>query len=515
MTERKPNILLIILDTLRRDRLSAYGHTRETSPEFDAFAARATLFERAIAPAQWTVPSHGSMFTGLYPSAHQLTQANGVLSGAHPMLAEILHGAGYHTAAFCNNPLVGVLNNGLQRGFEHFYNYASAVPSRPTDAKKSLIRREFSLRFRPFARKVGNQFAQNDTMFRVSLHPMLTPIWTRYINFKGHTGNSIDDLIGYWGERRAGGQDQPMFAFLNLMGAHLPYQPPQDFVDRVAPGLKNDKAAYKFMRHFNADAAAWASPNDPPLLDWQRQTINDFYDAEIAHQDYHLGRLLRWLETSGALDDTYVIIAADHGEGHGDHEMFGHGFVVNQELIHVPLVIYGPERFKPGARVKTNVSTRRLFHTVLDLAGVEPPLDAADPNANVRGLSLYTAVNGYRGPEDGLAFSEAIPPTTFLGVIQHRNPPVIERLRLRRTRRGIYEGDHKLTMVGDQVEALYEVAADPAESRDVASANPAVTESLQRKMSAFAQSTDTGDEGASGEVSAAVEDQLRALGYIE
>lgn len=517
MPDRKPNILLIILDTLRRDRLSAYGHSRETSPEFDRFAADSTLFERAVAPAQWTIPAHASIFTGLYPSQHGLTQANGSLSGMHPLLAEILQGAGYHTAAFCNNALVGVLDNGLQRGFDNFYSYSSAVPHRPYDWKKSRLRREFTRRFRPFARRVGNQFAQNDWLFRVSLNPVFVPIWTRYINFKGHTGNTITDLIDYWSERRAGGQDQPMFAFVNLMGAHTPYQPPQDYVDRISPKLRNDKHAYTFIRRFNADAAAWASPADPPFEDWQQQALYDFYDAEIAHQDYHLGRLLRWMESSGALDDTVVIIAADHGEGHGDHEMFGHGFVVNQELVHVPLLFHWPERFKPGARVKTNVSTRRLFHTILDLADVQPPLDEADPNANVRGLSLAAALNGAGGVEYDTAFSEAVPPTTFLHVLEHRNPTSIERLRLRLTRRGLYRADHKLTVVGDSIENLYDVANDPAETRSLAAEQPAVAADLHHTMNTFIAAVETSTDGTqlSVGVSEAVEDHLRALGYID
>ena len=138
----KPNILFVVLDTMRRDRLSIYGHDRETSPHFDAFAQDSTLFERAVSAAQWTVPSHASMFTGVYPSTHGLTQADGMLPRSYPALAEILRGAGYETVAFCNNPLVGVLNNGLQRGFTRFYNYASAAPFRPTEAQRSKLRRE-------------------------------------------------------------------------------------------------------------------------------------------------------------------------------------------------------------------------------------------------------------------------------------------------------------------------------------------------------------------------------------
>lgn len=513
----KPNILFIVLDTQRRDRLSTYGHTRETSPNLDRFAADATLFERAIAPAQWTVPSHTSMFTGLYPGEHGVIQGYTHLSGMHPTLAEILRGDGYHTVGFCNNPLVGVLNNGLQRGFDHFYNYCGAAVNRPTDTTRGVLRRNISKRWRRFARPVQNRFAQSDWLFRVSLNPLFVPIWTRLVNYKGHTENSIDDLIDYMGQHRAGGNEQPLFTFLNLMGTHLPYQPPQDYLNRVAPDVRKSPSLYKFMNRFNSEASRWASPTDPPLADWEQQTLSDFYDAEILHQDYHLGRLFAALKSSGALEDTIVIIAADHGESHGDHNFFGHSFVVYQELVHVPLVIHYPERFPAGKRVKTNVSTRRLFHTVLDLADVKPPLDEASPNANVKGLSLVRALNGVPDTEGGVVFSEAYPPTTFLNVIEHRNPALIEKLSLRMVRRGVYEGAHKLTMVQDRVEGLYDVAQDPAETRDVASAHADVVSSLQTKLNTFVKTTDEQrtDAGTLGDVDESVLDNLRALGYIE
>ncbi|MCB9453708.1 MAG: sulfatase [Anaerolineaceae bacterium] len=518
MSPARPNILLIILDTLRRDRLSAYGHDRETSPEFDAFAGHSTLFERAVAPAQWTIPSHSSMFTGLYPSTHQVTQSSSSLSGSYPVLAEILRGAGYHTVAFCNNPLVGVLNNGLQRGFDRFYNYASAAPFRPIEAQRSRTHRAL-LRFfrRNFARPIGNQFAHSDFLFRMSLNPALVPLWTRLINYKGNTANSIDDFIDYWKQQQATASEAPVFGFLNLMGAHLPYTPPQDFVDRVAPKLRHDKHAYTFMRRFNTDAARWASPTDPPLADWERQALVDFYDAEILHQDYHLGRLLRHLKQSGALDHTMVIIAADHGEGHGDHAFFGHGFVVYQELVHVPLVVYDPERFPAGMRVPSNISTRRIFHTILEAAGVQPPLDAADPNANVAGLALHTAVVDAAPLEHDLAYAEAFPPLTFLNVVQHQNPALIERLRLNLTRRSVYAGAHKLVTVGDQVEGLFDLAGDPAEIHSVAAQHPQQVTTLRRKLDTFVTHAESQRAEAAefAEVDAGVVDHLRALGYIE
>ncbi len=426
MPEQKPDILLIILDTLRRDRLSIYGHQRDTSPGFDAFATQSTLFERAVAPSQWTIPAHASLFTGLYPSRHGVVEAYGQLSPQHPTLAEILQVGGYHTVAFCNNPLVGALNNGLQRGFDAFYNYASAVPNRPRDAEQTDLRRRFRRWFRPYARRIGNQFAQRDTLFRVSLHPLLTPIWSKYINFKGSTARSIDDLIAYWDSAHQGDSDPPLFTFVNLMGAHLPYHPPQDVLNRLAPELRGEAEAYHYMNRFNADGAAWASPPDEPLTDWQRTVINGFYEAEIAAQDAELNRLLLHLDQRGALDHTVVIIAADHGDGHGEHDLFGHGFNVYQELVHVPLIIHAPQfGYDAGQRVRQNISTRRLFHTILDVAGIAPPLDERDPNADVARLSLINPDG-----EQGIAFSEAFPPHTFLQVLEHRRPRVVERLRL-------------------------------------------------------------------------------------
>src|SRR5690606_1101235 len=155
-----------------------------------------------------------------------------------------------------------------------------------------------------------------------------------------------------------------------------------------------DKASTQYITRFNAHAADWLSPDDPPLEDWQRHALDGYYDAEIAYQDQHLGRLFDYLEKSGTLENTMVVIAADHGEGHGDHGFKGHRFVVFQELVHVPLIVRYPDRFPAAKRIQTNVSTRRIFHTLLDVTEIKPPLAEDDPNADVQGLSLISALNG-------------------------------------------------------------------------------------------------------------------------
>ncbi|MFL5704743.1 MAG: sulfatase-like hydrolase/transferase, partial [Ktedonobacteraceae bacterium] len=133
MTSR-PDIVLLVLDTQRVDRLSCYGSEEEISPYIDELASDATIFNYAVAPAQWTVPSHASMFTGVYPSTHNTLQSFSVLPRTLPTLAERLRDSGYSTVAFCNNPLVGVVNNGLRRGFHSFLNYSGLMTSRPNQA---------------------------------------------------------------------------------------------------------------------------------------------------------------------------------------------------------------------------------------------------------------------------------------------------------------------------------------------------------------------------------------------
>ncbi|MEM9951907.1 MAG: sulfatase-like hydrolase/transferase [Chloroflexota bacterium] len=513
----RPNILFIILDTQRRDRLSLYGHTVDTSPHLNDFAQDSTVFQRAIAPAQWTIPSHASMFTGVYPSTHQLTQAFQQLSGTNPTLAEIMNVADYHTIAFCNNPLLGLLNHGLQRGFNEFYNYAGASPHRPVDQTRSALRRYFATQFRKLARYISNCFANSNALFSMAVNPLIVPAWTRLVNFKGNSAKSIDDLIDYWTAYHQGGTDKPLFAFLNLMGTHTPYYPPAEYVDHVAPKLRHDKSATRFITQFNGDAADWLSPDDPPLADWQRHTLDGYYDAEIAHQDVHLGRLFNYLEKSGTLDNTMVVIAADHGEGHGEHGYKGHSFVVYQELVHVPLIIRYPERFPQGKNITTNVSTRRLFHTILDVTDTPAPLADDNPNADVKGLSLISSLNGRPDTERGVAFAEAYPPLTLLNLLKPRKPELIDRLNLTSIRRGVYEGDHKLALVEDRVENLFNVADDPAEEVDIHEQKPELAHELQGKITEFvqdavAQRTDSVDNG---NVSDDVIDNLRALGYIE
>lgn len=498
-----PHILLIVLDTLRRDHLECYGYERETAPALAEFAVGAARFEQAISPAQWTLPAHASLFTGRYPALHGLTQVGARLGPEHPTLAEVLQTAGWRTAAFCNNPLPAALDCGLQRGFTHFYSYAGLVRCRPA-GRNSAPRRAWRRLMDPLQRRG----ARSNRLFRAALRPRLAPLWTRMLRSRGDGAASIDDLCDWLRRQRADGERH--FAFLNLMGAHLPWRPTRASLQRIAPD--SGPPARRFLRRFNADAARWCLPPQPPLGAAERQALLDAYDAEILQQDALLHRLLRALRAMNALADTLLLIVADHGEAHGDHGYMGHSFGVQQELVHVPLIAHDPRgRLAAGQRVSAPVSTRRVFHTVLDAAGLTPPLDEAQPDADVARLTLARAAEACEG--DGPVFSEAWPPQMLLQLLRRRHPELLRHRRLDAVRRSMHSEGYKLLLCDTEPEALYDPQADPGEQHDLARQRPQLAARLRQQMLAALPAPSSPAPGA--EPDAGVAGTLRALGYME
>ncbi len=485
--EQRPNILFIVLDTQRADRLSCYqtqsdAAKPQSTPNLDQFAADATLFERAISPAQWTIPAHASMFTGEYPSTHQAVQADIELGRDYATLAELLKISGYQTIGFCNNPLVGILKNGLRRGFEVFYNYGGALPTRPADSTPlprplAWLVEQYTQFWRRISYPCQNAFAKSDVLFQLSLHPWIVPLWTRLVHFKGDTVASIRDVSQYL-VQQADGQSsgkiqQPFFCFLNLMETHLPYWPPEPFIQKFAPYFNQNRAARDFLREYNNQPYRWMAPLPDALDPLQSQVLSDIYDAEVAYQDHLLGELFQTLQTTGLQDSTMVIIVADHGEGLGEHHFVGHAFVVYEELIRVPLIIRYPELFPAASRVTTPVSTRRLFHTVLNAAKFKPASGGNRSQSKlsrriqreIQRLSLHqTATN--QDPEAETVLSEAFPPHILIRAMEKRHDQLLERYACHTTRRTLYQGLMKLIETGDQT-SLHDLSADPNEVEDL------------------------------------------------
>jgi arylsulfatase A-like enzyme len=523
-TEQTPDIVFVVLDTHRRDRLGCYGYSRNTSPNIDAFAREATLFENAISPAQWTIPVHASWFSGEPPSTHMTVQSGDVLDARYRTLAERLGADGYQTVGFCNNPLVGVINNGFKRGFGAFYNYSGAVQSafRPAEHLPAFVRliwQRYRKALRRITDPIQNVFATSNQVFQAALNPVWVPLWTRFAHFMGDTPRSIQDAVRFIRQRMTAPGRPPYFLFLNLMEPHLPYSPQERFVREFVPYLREEPAARDFIQLLNTQAMRWLIPLDRPYSGLEAQTLSDMYDAEIAYQDDMLSELFELLNEPAHREHMAVIVAADHGEMLGEHQLMGHGFGVYQELIHVPLMMRLPGQAS-GQRVPDLVSTLRLFHTVLDLSGREAYKTGSGLAVDVRSQSLVREAQAADAGRSAV-FSEAYAPEFALRIMERHRPHLIDEMACRATNWAVYEEVHKLIRVEGVRDELFSLQEDP---REVHSLEGDAVESKRRRfgmqLDAFLEKAIGRRPSSKTQRKANLDDEvvrqrLRGLGYIE
>ncbi len=328
-----PNVVLIVLDTVRAANLSLYGYSRATTPHLDRWAQQGVVFERAVATAPWTLPSHASMFTGRW--AHELsTDLEQPLDGRDLTLAEALRDLGYVTGGFVANTFYGGEEFGLARGFAHYESY---VPS----AGEFLISASLG-------RSVAN-------------HQWTRRLFGYYDNIPRRDAGELTSQFLDWLPRV---QHRPFFAFLNYFDAHEAYLPPEPFATRFGPALPrgNERLIQDLRRSLRHD---WHLRPASEI-----QTEIDSYDGAIAYLDEQLHRLFSALDAQRLLNRTLVIVTSDHGELFGEHGLFLHGQSLYEPLLTVPLVMSYPDRLPGGQRIRARVSLRDLPATVLDVIGV-------------------------------------------------------------------------------------------------------------------------------------------------
>ena len=511
------DIMLLVLDTQRVDRLSCYGYERPTSRYLDEFVSEATIFQHAYSTAQWTVPSHTSMFTGLYPGQHQMFHAYSKLPEATPTIAGILAQNGYFTAAFCNNPLLGVVNTGLQKGFHSFLNYSGLMTSRPN---QEGVSKNFFDRYRHhFKRFIANSltkmqdaFARSDMLLDLSFSPMMAPLWQTALSFKGNTARSLNDAARLLIERPQG-SERPIFSFINLMGTHMPYHPPSKQVELFAPTVHTSRSARNQLRQFNSDVFGWLAPLSQELDEESKTILDGMCDAEVANQDELVGAFFQKLQAAGVLDHTLVIICADHGEHLGEKHLMGHSISLYNPLVHVPLIVRDPRGdFPRRTKVEHVVSTRRVFHTILQAA------ELGDEQEQQYSLANYTDSD----PEQGQIFSVGITPQNMLNIMQRRRPELVTAYHCDQPRSATWNERYKLIQTGDINTELYDIIDDPEETTNLHDILPEQVEQLQTKLHGFLSRTHL-ESAASSDTQSQPDDQndpqvqrrLRDLGYMD
>ncbi len=347
------NVILITIDTLRADHVSAYGGDQARTPVLDSLAAEGARFDHCIAQVPLTLPSHASLLSSTYPQFNQVRDNGGFQVPAQlNLISEVLKQGGAATAAFIG---AFVLHGkwGLNQGFD-----------------------VYSDRFDPA--RYGRILLENE--------------------------KRADEVLGDARQWLGAIGGQRFFAWIHLYDPHSPYDPPEPF-DRSTP-----RAAYR---------------------------------GEVEYTDGELGRFISFLKEKGLYDNSLIVVAADHGEGLGDHDEDGHGMFLYETTIHVPLIIRAPRPFARRTVAET-VELIDVAPTVLDLLGVPVPREW-------QGRSLWPLLSGKADEGAGRAYSETFYPRFHYGWSSLQS----------------FSSDRLKYILAPRDE-LYDLARDPHESQELA-----------------------------------------------
>ena len=462
-----PNVLVLMWDTVRADRLSTYGYEKPTSPHLDRLAADGVVFERAISPGMWTVPSHASLFTGLPVSAHGAVSSHKWLDDEFVTLAELLHERGYGTFAFSANPfLSGELTN-LTQGFQ-----TALMSDRPPWKERTVARTE--------AKRIEGDES------------------VRKADPAKDSGLEAKDALLEWLDRLPDGR--PFFAFVNYMEAHLPRIPPLAArravmtEDEIARSLTFDQKQRTILKQMFGLHEYSAE---------ERALISAVYDAALVELDSVTGALLDALRERDVLDQTLVVVVADHGEHFGEHGRWEHKYSLYQALVRVPLVVRYPKRLEPG-RVSSAVSVRNVFATVLDAADMSDRIPA-----DLESLLSFSPETVERAAFSELV--EATPAALKRFLPEDRWEPWLH------TYQSVERGDFRLLRRSDGVRELYDTRGDPNETTDLTESEPDRVRELEDLLDDWTHSVPRYDleaaKSGSGAMTPAMRRRLRELGY--
>ncbi len=421
-----PNVLVIVIDTLRADHLSSYGYGRATSPQLDQLAKNGVLFQNAVAPCSWTLPSHASLLTGRYPFEHGLKNVQPWLGwgqknlNGFATLGEALQRSGYRTGAFSANRIFFTGNVGLGRGFIHFEDYFDS----PAD---SFIR---TLYGREFARFYLNRTEKSKV--------------TRVFRFLG---------MNAWLDKDTEGSGDYGGAYAKRKRAHEVNQELVQWIQR-----DRRRPFFAFLNYLDVHYA-YGGPYGYPKPEWDHGTTIDEYDAGVKYVDDYIGRLLRELQREGIAEKTIVIITSDHGESLGEHGMNYHGISLYWNLIHVPLIISYPEHLPAGLRVATPVSNAAIPATVMNLIGGKDQKEFPGPALNVLWDSSKTGLQ-WPDPVSQLGQNSVI--NTQDRLVKGKIPTAADG-----DMESLVTSRWHLIIHQKSGEQLYDWTADPGESEDL------------------------------------------------
>lgn len=461
----RPNVLIVLVDTLRADKLGAYGHTGGLMPTADGLAKEGLVFERAQAVAPWTLPSVGSLFTGFYPSVHKAIsyeevrdQRKGLkmrvptIASEFVMLAEVLRDAGYRTAAVSANPFVQDWV-GYGQGFETFK---------------------------------GDEYADNTA-----------------------SGAKVNADVSSWLDQYD--KQKPFFMYVHYMDVHGPYDADPKFME---PALKRveqmpnkrtltQMEKQRFIPYLMVPPHVSDASLHDRLKDYYEYWVAR-YEAGVQEADSYVGALFDDLKRRGLWDNTLVIFTADHGEAFLEHDFWDHGYTLYQEELHIPLFFYWPKAIPAGRRVKDTVRNLDIYPTILQQLRLPVP-------PGLQGVSLVDIMSGNSPNTPLVAFAE----TTKTAGMRKNNPQqavVIGDWKLVQSTRLAQDASGKFVPILT-VNELYNLADDPGEKKNLADANKQKVDELSKAIVEQNAQNAVAKPGVKTSHGTADAGKLKSLGY--
>ncbi len=416
-----PNVLLVVLEGARADHLSCAGYERDTTPFLDQVAREGVRFTHAFTTAPSSVAAHGSMFTGLFPSLHGVTEETGVLGPGQRVLAEVLKAAGYRTAAFCPDPSIGP-ETGFGRGFDRFYTQRGGgrITGRAAD----------------YARRASDR-----------------------VLGRGDAGarRTTQMLLDWLAAGRA-----PFFAFVHYREPLRPLRPPAPYDRAFLP-------VALIGAHARGAPRAGDGPARVVSLD-EAAVLAAMHDGALRYADLRLKQLADALAVAGRWEQTLFITTPSYGEDLGDAGTVGGPPTLRDARLRVPLVMRCPGRFPAGFVVEEFAQPVDLLPTVAALTG-------CTLEAPVQGRALLTASGATPGPRAVIAeaFRASASAGALLGPRGGRGAAGVRRKSIR-TRR------ERFVWQSDEANALYDLACDPGERRNLAGAEPERADRMRRDL---------------------------------
>jgi arylsulfatase A-like enzyme len=462
-----PTIVLVVFDTARVDRFGCYGYGRPTTPTVDALADEGLLVDTMIANGPWTLPSHGSLFTGLYPSQHGSQWQTGprLRDSVSITMPEWLRGLGYHTICATNNGLISE-KTGLSRGFDRY---------------------AFRMDLERGRRRLGRRL--------------------RKVTAGGDSGGLI---VNRWIRDELRDAPRPTFLFVNYLECHWAYAPPRRLEKRVGGPRFGLVEGMRYRATLARNAGPWEAiaRADDRVLD----IYDTLYDGELANADEHLAELMGILRETGHVGDrpSLVMVTSDHGEHLGEHRLADHHASLDDHLIRVPFVAWGPGLVEPR-RQSRQFELVDVFPSVARVLG----RDVEELGTATRRADLFdggAAGNGHR-----YAFAEWRAWTDKeLTRLAQRNASY-DFTGLRRDLVCVRDERFKLVRESDAADRLFDLTDGSEESADVSADHPEDVARLGAELDGARRSWSSWEADqtvVSEEEQAEIEQRLTELGYL-